>query len=224
MKKLILILIGIFLISFVSASQETLGIFKQGECVRLIQLCGDCTYNNITSVSYPNSSIALLDKEMTKSGAEFNYTFCNTSELGVYNVNGVGDLGGIDTVWAYNFEITFNGKEKLNTGEGISLFISLVVMIIVAVFFFLVAGKFENSVGKIIFIMLSVLILFIIILYSVVILTNSFGGFSVFTERYSTFFFVMKIIGSVALTVFTLWLALMAFKSWKIHRGLLDRK
>ena len=112
MKKLLLILmIGMFLIRFSSAAQTTLGTFEQGKCVRLIQLCGDCTYNNITSVVYPNSSVAVSNVEMTKDGAEFNYAFCSTNETGKYLVNGVGDLTGTDTAWAYDFQITINGKE-----------------------------------------------------------------------------------------------------------------
>ena len=112
MKKLTLILIvGMLLISFVSATQTTLGTFEKGECVRLVQLCGDCTYNNITSIVYPNSSVAVSNVEMTQDGSEFNYTFCPTNKTGKYLINGVGDLSGTDTVWAYDFEITVNGKE-----------------------------------------------------------------------------------------------------------------
>ena len=31
--------------------------------------------------------------------------------MGTYIVNGVGDLGGTPTVWAYDFDVTPNGKE-----------------------------------------------------------------------------------------------------------------
>ena len=102
----------IFLFAIPMATAETLGTFKQNGCVNLIQTCSNCTYSNITSVVYPNSSIALSDKTMTKTGTYFNYTFCNTSSNGIYIVTGVGDPDGTAEAWNYDFEITNDGKEK----------------------------------------------------------------------------------------------------------------
>ncbi len=134
MKKLILtLLIGMFLISLCSAPQTSLGVFERNKCVTLIQLCGDCTYNNITSVIYPNSTIAITDLEMTKRGAEFNYTFCLANETGDYLVNGVGDLGGVDIVWAYDFIITENGKDppsEIVVVLFIGLFLAILAVLI----------------------------------------------------------------------------------------------
>lgn len=112
MKKIILtIIVGIFLISLVSSTQQSLGTFKQGECTNLIQTCGNCTYNNISIILYPNSSVAISNIKMTKDNTYYNYTFCNTSVLGNYIVNGFGDSDGKKTIWSYGFEITGTGFE-----------------------------------------------------------------------------------------------------------------
>lgn len=148
MKSFILsVILGIILIScinYVSAEQQSLGEYDPNDCVRLIQTCGSCTYNNITSLVSPNSTTLLSEVEMIKSGTEYTYSFCNTSMEGTYIVNGVGDLDGTNTVWAYDFvigkELTF-GKAILNFGFIFVLVIFLVISII-GIF------KIENYVGR----------------------------------------------------------------------------
>ncbi len=100
------------MISFASAAQQTLGTFKQGECIQLIQTHGNTSYNNISFVYQTNSAtLHNISDEMTKVGTFYNYTFCNTSLLGEYIVNGFGDPNGVKTSWIYNFFITGTGFE-----------------------------------------------------------------------------------------------------------------
>jgi len=109
---LILLCVALIIgVSFVSATETQMGVYQKGECISLIQLCGDCTYNNITSIQYPNETKIILDAEMTKRGTEYNYTYCFPDLNGRFNINGVGDLGGSDTVWAYTLTLTPNGEE-----------------------------------------------------------------------------------------------------------------
>lgn len=127
MKKLLLILIvGIFLISFASAI-ENLGNFKQGENINLIQICPSCTYNNITTIKVADGSLLKINKAMDKDGTFYNYTLdsSNATELGEYVVNGIGDLGGVATTWNYKFEVTTSGKGGT---ENIFLFIIVLVL------------------------------------------------------------------------------------------------
>ncbi|TET07430.1 MAG: hypothetical protein E3J83_05070 [Candidatus Atribacteria bacterium] len=127
MKKLILILIfSIILISFASTQQQSLGPVKQNDCIQIIQTCSDCTYNNISRVLYPNKTVVLSNVAMTKDDTYYNYTFCNTSTLGNYIVNGYGDLGGTKTSWTYDFEVTPTGF-ILETSESILYIIILIV-------------------------------------------------------------------------------------------------
>lgn len=124
MKKILLILfLGMFLISLASAEIQTLGTFKQRECINLIQTCENCTYNNISTVLYPNSSVVLSNVVMTKDDTYYNYTFCNTSTLGSYIVNGFGDLDGEKTIWVYDFEVTPTGL-----GSNIGFYIIVLIL------------------------------------------------------------------------------------------------
>ena len=126
-NKLLVIcfLISIFLISFASA--DSIGVFKQNTCVNLIQTCTSCTYVKITSVNYPNSSQGLGLVTMTKTGTLYNYSYCDTSQLGTYKVNGFGDEYGIDTGFAYEFEITGNGN---SSPDGVTIVMFSIAYII----------------------------------------------------------------------------------------------
>jgi len=110
-KKVLFLLffLSIF-ISFASATIETLGTFKEDSCVELSQICANCTYNNVSSVTYPNSSLALSNVAMTKDNTYYGYTFCNANVSGEYIVTGFGDPEDDKTIWTYNFFVTPNGE------------------------------------------------------------------------------------------------------------------
>jgi len=132
MRKLLMFLfVGIFLFSLVSSEQTSLGTFKQNDCVDLIQTCADCTYVNFTRITYPNSSSASVNLAGTKSGSVFNAEFCNTTQLGDYIVYGIGDVSTTDTVFAYDFTITYNGNTKPD-GFVVVIF----TLTFIAIFFF----------------------------------------------------------------------------------------
>jgi hypothetical protein len=114
-------------VNFASAEQQSLGTYEPNDCINLIQTCGTCTFNNITSVLSPNSTTLLYQTEMVKLGTEYTYQFCNTSSWGTYIVNGVGDLDGTATVWAYDFVI---GKELAPVGINITLLMFFIVLLI----------------------------------------------------------------------------------------------
>lgn len=130
MNKIIaLIFISIFFISLTSASIENLGYFRLNNNIELKQLCSNCTYINITSILYPNSSQALGNVPMTKIGTVYNYTLQSTliRKSGTWIVNGVGDLNGINTVWSYTFIVNPNGEE-LTIGLSIMNLIGLLII------------------------------------------------------------------------------------------------
>lgn len=141
-KQLLFFITAIFLISFASAVEQesSLGTFKQGECIKLLQTCADCTYVNFTSVSYPNSTLAQSNVPATKIGSVFNYTYCNTKAIGEYTVTGIGDIGGIDTVFAYGFDIT-------STGDNTSFSMPLLLIILSLTFMVLAYIMEENIMG-----------------------------------------------------------------------------
>ena len=145
MKKILLILIiGIFFISFVSPVQQSMGTFKQGEEINLIQICDNCSYNNISTILYPNSSVIISNVTMTKDDTYYNYTFSDTSTLGNYIVNGFGDLDGVKTTWSYDFEVTSTGF-ILETADSLLYIIILIVTFILFLGFLYPAIKLPYS-------------------------------------------------------------------------------
>lgn len=139
MKKLLLFLIiGIFLISFVTASISDLGTFKQGSCINIPQTCPDCTYNNISKITMDGESNTVLGEVvMQKDDTYYNYTFCNTTLVGEYTINGYGDEGGTKDTWEYKFKITPSGN---SSNEVLYIVLILIIYGITFVGFF---GKNE---------------------------------------------------------------------------------
>jgi len=150
-KQLMILFMCILLVGVVTPALTTLGTFEAGKDIKLIQLCADCTYTNITSVGYPNSTSAISNIEMTKSGTEFYYILDSdyTNPVGTYTINGVGDIGGTDTIWAYTFEVTPNGQ-VLTSGQAfinIGLLSILIIFLIGCVAFFLHGNNLLVKVG-----------------------------------------------------------------------------
>jgi hypothetical protein len=138
------LVIGVGLIGSLSAEVQTLGVFKIGDCVRLVQSCANCTYNEITSIQYPNSTLLSLNVLMNKNGTFYDYTFCEVNANGNYIVNGIGNPDGIDTIWAYNFEVTPSGLVSTN-GEAIVYVILIIVVLIFFIFTMIGAVRIDGE-------------------------------------------------------------------------------
>ena len=110
---------------------------KSQDCINLIQTCSNCSYVNISSILYPNSTEALGQVVMTKSGTSYNYTFCDTDSNGDYIVNGHGDDNGDTKVFQYWFKVSPSGKE----GNENIIFILLVIIGFYAITFIAFFGR-----------------------------------------------------------------------------------
>ncbi len=133
MKKILLILIfGMFLLSFTSAQVQTTGPFKQGECAKLTQTCDNCTGVNITSVlrTGDNSTIFNINEEMTKVGTFYNYTFCHINTIADYTYSTIGDLDGIPTVGNVNFVVNPTGSEFADFQMYLLILVLIIIFII----------------------------------------------------------------------------------------------
>lgn len=156
-KSLTIILMGFILfIGVASATLTNLGTFKQGDCIDIKQTCASCTYNNLSSITFPNGTIYLFNPEvsMSKNSVVYIYSTCNFSQdLGEYSVDGHGDLNGVDTSWAYNYKITPSGTDP-STAQGIIyailLFASFIFMILSFYGAVAINGKNEFQMGKLI--------------------------------------------------------------------------
>lgn len=142
MKKLILLMMCIVLVNLAGIDAGLIGPFEKGININLPQTCDDCTYNNITSILYPNSSVVISNVRMTQDGTYFNYTLDSnyTNEFGTYIVNGVGDLNGVNTVWSYDFVVTSTGKE-VTTGNAIISFLATLLFFILGSIFLILTFR-----------------------------------------------------------------------------------
>lgn len=141
MKKILLTLIlSLFLISLASAAISDLGDFKRFECIDLPQTCPDCTYNNISKITNSESTIVSTEVVMTKDDTYYSYSFCNTTVLGKYIVNGFGDEGGTLDTWEYYFHITETGTEDVSVFNNPLL----IILIALALVFLFIGIKSET--------------------------------------------------------------------------------
>ena len=112
MKKTIIITIMLILfLPIVLAEQETLGTYKKGSCINLLQSCANCSYNNFTSVSYPDGTLEILNINASRNGSIFFTSFCNTTQIGDYAIHGLTDVDGTETEYGYRFEVNQEGSK-----------------------------------------------------------------------------------------------------------------
>lgn len=132
-----LIIISLFLISFVCAeSQSSIGTFKQGEIITITQGCVNSTYANITKIYVDGTQNNFINSETSMietSNNNYDYNFSQTQTIGTYVVIGHCDLDGIDTQWSPTFEVTPSGWIS-STGQSMIL-VFIVLMIFVLLYF-----------------------------------------------------------------------------------------
>ena len=127
----IILMFSLTLIGLISAS--SLGTVKQNDCITLYQTCPSCSYVNVTAIKYPlNSTIEIVNLKMTKTGSEYNYTFCNTSMLGEHFYTVKGDKDGVVSVEIISFTVTASGGTLVEGSVGI--------LIMAILFMFLIGG------------------------------------------------------------------------------------
>ncbi len=137
-KILMAVMFGVILFSmtFIS-SLDSFNTVKQAEEIRISQICNGATYITISSIAYPNSTVAISGINMTSSGSgEFYYFFNLTNELGRYDVKGISD--GCEKTFAVYFEVTPSGKSGIDN-------IFFIILIIVVVYGITLLGFFKQS-------------------------------------------------------------------------------
>jgi len=222
-KLLICMIFLMAVLPMVSAesSAESLGVFKNGDCVNLIQICSDCTYVNITSVIYPNSTVALSDTVMSQSGTYFYHSFCDTDLNGIYIVTGIGDQTGVVEVWNYDFTITPNGEDA-SIGKAVFYIGLLTVLLFFLVLIVLSFANFDNLLNRVGMIGLGYLLLISITFIG----WNMAGDFltsSPFLVEMLRILFWILIVGLFPLVIGGFaWYLIMLFKIKEIER-LMDR-
>lgn len=168
-EKRVLILLLITFIFLPLLSSASLGTFRQNDCIPLHQTCSNCSYVNLTTISYPNATIQNINAVMTKSGTDYNYTFCSTSLLGTYSYNTLGDLNGNSAIELINFSVT-EGGDTFDISQSIIILGQMGFIILLIVISF----SFNNDKWKIkMFFHIMAMIMGIILLNSIRILMGT---------------------------------------------------
>ena len=243
MKKILLILIlGMFLISLVSAEDVSIGTVKQEDTIELTQLCSNCTTINLTQVQFPNKSLAVQGQLiMTKSGGNFNYTWDNTGTIGDYIYTTCGDYNGINTCQNVGFKVTPSGRGSPTSGEGFVYFGSILIMFFFSILFILLSSSFkveeekrsDGNGGEVIlkkghagfrfgFIGISLVFSLIAVLFISVSLSELFPGFERISESYYIFLYVALATLFLIVLFVLISLIFQALNHWKIKTGRKD--
>jgi len=239
-RATILISLGLMIMLFgiAFASAESIGTFKQRTTVTLPQLCATCTSNNITNIQYPNGTIIVSNIQMTKTGSWFNYTLASSyiTEIGTYSVNGIGDLDGVDTVWAYTFDVTGTGIQftTANSLFYIALLCFLIFLFILNIVGIskLPQGNVRADSGNILSISLlkyfkpALVVIAWGLIISILFISSSISSAYLGSNGFSSFLFGFYKISSFLVYPMLLlgfaWMILMIFNDIKIKQ-LLDR-
>lgn len=113
-----------------------LGTFKQNKCVELKTILNGTSWVNLSTVSYPNSTIIFINEEMTQNGPSYNYTFCNTDSIGVYVYDYYDDLGNI---YSNDFIIAYLGQRLTTSNSIIYLIMFLVIFFVFGMVMFFIS-------------------------------------------------------------------------------------
>jgi hypothetical protein len=205
----------------VAATTQTLGTFPQDSIVALKQICANCTYVNFTSVQYQSLNL-LENTNATRYGTEYVLDFTNTSRIGRYVANGVGDVDGVPTVFSYDFYITPSGADNPSSGQGLILIFSLFIIVIISGIFLFAGFSSQSVAGKVSMFSLSAIGFMVSVFYTMVMMTQYLGQNETIVSSYETFLYVLQMLSYIGIAVLFVVVALVLMKAWKIKRGLAD--
>jgi len=115
------------------------GVFKAYTEVELTQTCDNgeiiCDACNITNIRGPNSDVLVSNIPMQKRTSDFNYTFSDTSTLGVYYVTGFCVDGSEIRNWKYTFRVQSSDPAENNTTTFIIFAIIALTLLVLSFVF-----------------------------------------------------------------------------------------
>jgi len=127
----ILVTITIMELTFIKAD---LGCYKQNDCIPITTVLNSSSVNiSVLTGPAPNPQILLINVVMNKTGSMFNYSFCNTSQLGTYNYGYCDNFGNC---YSNSLTVTYDGT-CVTTGQGlleIIVFFGLLIILFFTVY------------------------------------------------------------------------------------------
>jgi len=122
MKKTVLFIFLLLILSSFTFATSDLGVYSQGSNIQLLQTCDSCSYVNLESVYFPNGSVETVGVLMTKDSYTFNYSFLDSSQLGEYKYFVCGDKFGGLSCEDVVFSVNVSGS-KVDDGFGVFVMI-----------------------------------------------------------------------------------------------------
>jgi len=220
MKKIILLgIVILVLLALPVYAQQSLGTFKKGECINLIQTCDNCTFVNFTSVIYPGGAFEILNLNASQQGTIFNHTFCNTSLIGTYIINSIGDLNGVITTSSYTLYISSTGIERIDNPIGIIVPIFSLLINGVVLLFAFKRHLFQNELlNFIVRRSLMVLGMFLLVLNSTIIAgVAEYAGLDLTKEMFM-FMEMFGWAGYIAIIMLLVTSIIQFMKAWKVKK------
>ena len=207
----------VLILTTIEGVNASLGSYKQGECVQIKTIL-NTTSVNISTINYPNSTIAITNQAMTRNGYSFNYSFCNTSTLGTYVYDYVDTITG--NVYVNDFIITTTGYE-LNTSKSIVILIGLGIMLLIGVLLF-IFGIYTKGIVKVFTIGLSILMIAFSLGYSINVMSAGVGEFSSLINGFNGLWFLVTVLLICAGAGLVLYLIVVSLKAFNKTRGFED--
>lgn len=124
--NILTLMVGIiFLLTLFSINvNANLGTFSPSSCVDIKTIL-NTTSVTLSTVNYPNSTVAISSVPMQQSGLTFNYTFCDTSTIGTYTYDYYDSEGN---VFVNDFIINPSGT-SLSSGQGMIYLVLLLILL-----------------------------------------------------------------------------------------------
>lgn len=193
-------------------------------CTNNGDVCSGSTICSATIIN-PDQLVLLNEANMTQNGAVFevNLSDNQTNVLGQYEFSVSCCAGPKCFSKALIFLITPSGAEPISSGQGTVLFIIMGVMFFVAVIFFVIGFRAKSVFGKTAGITGGCLMILILILYSLLVANEVVASSPSLVEGFETFYFVIKMLGTILVAGLFVVIFLVSLKAWKIRRGLIDR-
>lgn len=142
-NKLLIILLLAF-IMLIPLTSANLGVVKKGSCVS-IRVLANCSAVNFSEVTHGQTTEIINAKMTLLSGQTFNYTFCNTTDLGLYTYswnNFCVDCSNDNC--GNSFDVTQTGTMQ-TTSQGLGSLIFLVLVLSLTILFGYLGWRFLNS-------------------------------------------------------------------------------
>lgn len=217
--------------SIITAQQEDVRFYhERATNLTIFEKCRvdggicDSSFSCSLTVLTPSQELLVNNETMIDGGVYWNFTL-NESET---SVNGLYE-STVDCLNASNagsdtffYEVTPNGSAPIDQGQGLILIGSVIVLVVISLFFAFLGFRSVNVTVSISFIALSLLLVVFTLGLIVNVIELSFGTFSGVVGSYSTIFVLFTVLLSVGMLGLILYLVYIALNYYWNLRGMRD--